>query len=349
MAHSTWRAPAVEPGERVGHRQPEVVVAVHRHRHVAQARHELVQAAEHLGVLVGHRVADRVGHVDRGGALVERDLDHLGHELHVRARAVLGRELHVVGVLARLRHRRAGLALHVLAGGLELALDVDVAGGDEGVDPRALGVLDRRSRRRRCPASTCARARRSPGPCTSRAMACTESKSPGEVIGKPASMMSTPSRASWCAISTFSCRLSAMPGDCSPSRSVVSKILTRSCSLRPSVMFALFVVLSVFPLSLRLAAATRYSPRGGRRRGRSRPVRRDIAGRAVARAAAVTAPTPLCRCSRGRAGSGGPRRPARAGSVAATTGRMAPLSTHSDSGAMYSSSELLRVPERRAC
>ena len=42
------------------------------------------------------------------------------------------------------------------------------------------------------------------GPWTSRAMACTESKSPGEVIGKPASIMSTPSRASWCAISSFS-------------------------------------------------------------------------------------------------------------------------------------------------
>src|SRR4051812_40398314 len=40
-------------------------------------------------------------------------------------------------------------------------------------------------------------------------------------------MMSTPSRASWCAISTFSDLLSAMPGDCSPSRSVVSKIRTR--------------------------------------------------------------------------------------------------------------------------
>ena len=44
---------------------------------------------------------------------------------------------------SRVRDGRAGLALHVLARGLELALDVDVAGGDEGVDARALGVLDR--------------------------------------------------------------------------------------------------------------------------------------------------------------------------------------------------------------
>ena len=82
---------------------------------------------------------------------------------------------------------------------------------------------------------SCALARASPqmtGPCTSRAIAWTASKSPGEEIGKPASMMSTPSRASWCAISSFSCLFSEMPGDCSPSRSVVSKILTRSCSLR---------------------------------------------------------------------------------------------------------------------
>src|SRR5690242_5001106 len=68
------------------------------------------------------------------------------------------------------------------------------------------------------------------GPWTSRAMACTASKSPGEAIGKPASMMSTPRRASWWAISSFSCLLSEMPGDCSPSRRVVSKTRTRSFS-----------------------------------------------------------------------------------------------------------------------
>ena len=42
------------------------------------------------------------------------------------------------------------------------------------------------------------------GPSTSREIAWTASKSPGEAIGKPASMMSTPRRASWCAISSFS-------------------------------------------------------------------------------------------------------------------------------------------------
>ena len=69
------------------------------------------------------------------------------------------------------------------------------------------------------------------GPWTSRAIACTASKSPGEEIGNPASMTSTPSRASWWAISSFSAVLSEMPGDCSPSLSVVSKMMTRLSSI----------------------------------------------------------------------------------------------------------------------
>ena len=68
------------------------------------------------------------------------------------------------------------------------------------------------------------------GPSTPREIASTASKSPGEVIGKPASITSTPSRASCCAISTFSAVLSEIPGDCSPSRRVVSKMWTRFAS-----------------------------------------------------------------------------------------------------------------------
>ena len=68
------------------------------------------------------------------------------------------------------------------------------------------------------------------GPSTRREISWTASKSPGEVIGKPASITSTPSRASCWAISTFSAVFSEMPGDCSPSLSVVSKMWTRLAS-----------------------------------------------------------------------------------------------------------------------
>lgn len=45
-------------------------------------------------------------------------------------------------------------------------------------------------------------------------------------MGKPASMMSTPSLARLRAISSFSEDVKVAPGDCSPSRRVVSKMRT---------------------------------------------------------------------------------------------------------------------------
>ena len=63
-------------------------------------------------------------------------------------------------------------------------------------------------------------------PFTLLAIASTASKSPWLAIGNPASITSTPRRASWSAISSFSPTSSEIPGDCSPSRRVVSKIFT---------------------------------------------------------------------------------------------------------------------------
>src|SRR3954454_4022646 len=68
------------------------------------------------------------------------------------------------------------------------------------------------------------------GPCTPSAISRTASNSPCEEMGKPASRMSTCSRASCSAISTFSALVNAIPGACSPSRRVVSKIRTRFLS-----------------------------------------------------------------------------------------------------------------------
>ena len=65
------------------------------------------------------------------------------------------------------------------------------------------------------------------GPWTSRATRFTDSQSPREAIGKPASMTSTPSSASAFATRSFSGCVMLQPGDCSPSRSVVSKMRTR--------------------------------------------------------------------------------------------------------------------------
>ena len=62
------------------------------------------------------------------------------------------------------------------------------------------------------------------------AISLTAWKSPSEVIGNPASITSTPISSSISAISSFSSKLMVAPGHCSPSRKVVSNIMTRSLS-----------------------------------------------------------------------------------------------------------------------
>ncbi len=101
------------------------------------------------------------------------------------------------------------------------------------------------------------------GPCTSRAIASTASKSPGEAIGKPASMTSTCRRASCWAISSFSVVFSEMPGDCSPSRSVVSKISTRLGSTSFTFLLCRLIPTDFFRCVRGYAAASAlFPPRG---------------------------------------------------------------------------------------
>src|SRR5664279_547221 len=82
----------------------------------------------------------------------------------------------------------------------------------------------------------------------SRLTASTAWKSPSLAMGKPASRMSTPSSTSFRAILSFSGTVMLQPGDCSPSRRVVSKMYTRSLTraLSPfGVRFSKFIMLAV--------------------------------------------------------------------------------------------------------
>ncbi len=92
---------------------------------------------EELGDLVRRGVADRVGQVDRRGAGVDHRFDDLVEEARIAAGGVLGRELDVVGEAAGTRHRRHGALEALLARDPELALQVQIGGGDEGVDAAA--------------------------------------------------------------------------------------------------------------------------------------------------------------------------------------------------------------------
>src|SRR6202140_846782 len=61
-------------------------------------------------------------------------------------------------------------------------------------------------------------------PFVRRAISLTAARSPGDAAGKPASMMSTSRRTRLSATWSFSSVVKVAPGDCSPSRRVVSKI-----------------------------------------------------------------------------------------------------------------------------
>ncbi len=101
--------------------------------------HPRQHVAEHRPVLRGHRVADGVGQVDRGGALLDRGLHHPAEEVGIGPAGVLGGELHVVGVPPRAPDGGAGPLDHLVAAQPQLLPHVQVGGGDEHVEPAPLG------------------------------------------------------------------------------------------------------------------------------------------------------------------------------------------------------------------
>ena len=109
--------------QRVRDREAEVVVAVCRHDELAV--HVVDDVADELGELLGHAVPDGVGDVQRGRAVVDRELADLDHEVDVGAAAVFGRELDVFAVAAGTGDPARGFLLHLVGRHPELLLHVD--------------------------------------------------------------------------------------------------------------------------------------------------------------------------------------------------------------------------------
>ena len=110
---------------------------------------------------------------------------------------------------------------------VELVLAMDRAGGEEHVQARPRGFRDRRPGLVDVLAVAARERRDDRDSRTRRAISATASQSPCEAAGNPASMTSTPRSARARATRSFSGCVMLHPGDCSPSRSVVSKIITR--------------------------------------------------------------------------------------------------------------------------
>jgi hypothetical protein len=103
----------------------------------------LAQRAQQLPVLLRHGVANRVGDVDGRGAFGDHGLDHATQKIRIRAAAVLGRELDVVGEFARKPHGQLRLLEDLLRAHAQLFLHVQRRSGDEGMDALGGGRRER--------------------------------------------------------------------------------------------------------------------------------------------------------------------------------------------------------------
>ena len=137
---------ALDRRQRVGHRQAEIVVAVRAEDDLVGVRDALADAAEEVQHFVRRRVADGIGQIDRRRADLDDRLDDAAEEVEVASRGVLGRELHVEGVLARVADRVHRRLEALLAGHAQLRLQVQIRGRDERVDAALRRRLDRPGR-----------------------------------------------------------------------------------------------------------------------------------------------------------------------------------------------------------
>jgi hypothetical protein len=91
----------------------------------------------------GGRIANRVGHIDRGRAGFDGHAHHLDQEIAVRAGGVLGRKLDVVNQRAGQPHRFGGQVQRLLAADLQLVFQMQVARSQKNVNAGAVGKLQR--------------------------------------------------------------------------------------------------------------------------------------------------------------------------------------------------------------
>lgn len=202
---------AFDGRQRVGHRQAQIVVAVRAEDDLVGTFHAGDQAREHATDFFRRGEADRVGQIDRGGAGGDRHAGDLGQEIFFGAGCILGRKFHIVDIAARQRHVSVHRFQHLLAAHAQLVLAVQRAGGQEHMQARVCGCLQRLGRGFDIGLQA-ARQHRQGGaaqfPAHHRHRFAVEC----ELAGKPVSMMSTPSSSSARAMTSFCWGVMLQPG-----------------------------------------------------------------------------------------------------------------------------------------
>ena len=125
-------------GQRVRHRQSEIVVAVHAYDGVVDIADIVLQILDQRAELLRDSEADGVRDIHRGGARRDGGFDDLREKLGFGARGILGREFDILCVRLRQLHTLGGESQDFLVRFLELVLAVDFRRGEKNVDASAL-------------------------------------------------------------------------------------------------------------------------------------------------------------------------------------------------------------------
>jgi hypothetical protein len=215
---------------------------MHGNHGLVDVRHAIAQHLDKAGELLRNGVTHRVGDVHRARAGLDGGLDAAAEEIAIGARGILRRPFHILAEIAGMGDAVDDRLMHRIGLHLQLELHMQRAGGDEGVDARASGLAQG------LPGTVdvLAAGAGKPGDCQIAQIL----RHPAHGLeiavsgdGKPAATTS-PISSSTMAMRSFSSRFIEQPGACSPSRKVVSKMITRSPGRSPGVALVMAVALA---------------------------------------------------------------------------------------------------------
>ena len=131
-----------DSGERIGHRQSEIVMAMHRENCLVSVRNPIHDLPDGLAKLLRYRVADGVGNIDGTGASIDRGFNDPAQKVQLRTAGIFAGKLHVTDMIACPFYRPYRLLDDFVRAHLELVLHVNGRGGNKGMNAALLRRLD---------------------------------------------------------------------------------------------------------------------------------------------------------------------------------------------------------------
>ena len=125
-------------GQRIRHRQAQIIVTMHTDHGIIDVRHRIVQACNHRTELLRHAVTHGIRNIDRVGACINGRFHNLRQEVSLRTRGILRAELHILAERTRIFYRGNRLLNNLGARLAQLKLAVNGRRGEEHVNSRLL-------------------------------------------------------------------------------------------------------------------------------------------------------------------------------------------------------------------